>query len=113
MTSEDAIAPADPADRPPRFRWRLLPTLGCGLFGGLSLLGAVLAVAVSAAAVSRLPGTAFREDFLLSSAANGTGGACWVAAAVLWWKGRWRWAAALSAAGAAWFWAGSAVSSFS
>ena len=55
VTDGEAIAPADPADRPPRFRWRVLPTVGCGLFGGLSLLGGV-ASAVALATILVRPG---------------------------------------------------------
>ena len=98
------IAPVDPADRPPRFRWRVLPMLGCGLFGGISLLatlgGAVMLVTRAQRAADPAGVLIF---FAPGLALNATGGGLWIGAAMLWWRGRWGWASGLSATGLAFF----------
>ncbi|MFH5805766.1 hypothetical protein [Alienimonas sp. DA493] len=104
------IAPPDPADRPPRFRWRLLPTVGCGLFGGLSLLGTLAGLAMIMSRINLAaapPGTL--NVFAAGIAMNATGGLLWIAAAICWWRGRWRWAAGLSVLGFAFFAAASSL----
>ncbi|MEM9702144.1 MAG: hypothetical protein AAF907_06850 [Planctomycetota bacterium] len=96
---QEAIAPPDPADRPSRLRWRLFPTMGCGLFGGLSLLSGI----VGTASLLAQQGGALPDRLIASligwALLSGTGGVLWVVAAALCWRGRWAWMAAATVLG--------------
>ena len=82
-----AIAPVDPADRPPRFRWRLLPTIWCGLaalYCGLFAIG--VAFTISSFYNSPLPEVRERWPLLacvlgqrtaMALAWGATGAFCW------------------------------------
>ena len=100
-----AIAPPDPADKPPRLRWRIVPAVGCGVFGGLFALMGVLGVVMLTILP---PGDArlITERAFPQTVANASGGALGLIAAPLWWRGRWGWAAGLSALGVSFFVAG-------
>ncbi|MFH5805765.1 hypothetical protein [Alienimonas sp. DA493] len=104
-TDPAVIAPPDPADRPPRLRWRMIPTAGCGVFGLLFVVFGVMGVV----ALSLLPdGDArliMRRAFP-QTIANASGGLLWLVSAPLWWRGRWGWAAGLSLLGLSFFVAG-------
>jgi tellurite resistance protein TehA-like permease len=103
---EAAIAPAGPADRPPRFRWRILPVIACGLFGLSGLLsGIVQGVLLIQIAMNPNRFMERFEQAVVGSVFLATAGAAWLAAGVMIWRGRWRWAAGLVTLGAGFTWA--------
>ena len=84
-----AIAPVDPADRPPRFRWRLIPAFLCGTYGGAALLIGLANTAALLWLVRR--GATFGLSLLpafLSAGAMTVGGGALIVGTVLMWRGR-------------------------
>lgn len=101
---EDAvIAPPDPADKPPRFRWRIVPALFGILYGVAATLGGLAnsAVLVWFAARGSVPPRVHVGVGFLTAAATTVGGVALTAGCVAAWRGRFRPAGLLCTVGVA------------
>ncbi|QDT15687.1 hypothetical protein [Alienimonas californiensis] len=88
------IAPADPADGPPRFRWRLFPAAGCGLAALYSgLLAASTAAMLFHFAGSPFPGSRELWPWATAMLLHRTAMTlAWGVAVPFFWRGQWTWA---------------------
>ena len=95
------LAPADPADRPPRFRWRVIPAFLCALYGVLVTLGGLVNVGALFWFLndSRRPPGPVLPSFLAAGSVT-VGGVLLTAGAVALWRGRMATGALLCSAGA-------------
>ncbi|MEM9703154.1 MAG: hypothetical protein AAF907_11995, partial [Planctomycetota bacterium] len=84
-----AIAPPDPADAASPGRWRVAPTLLCGLIGGGALLQGAGSIVMTLIFMADLAWDV-RPDpgYFWRNGALATAGAALIVAGAMWWAGR-------------------------